>query len=219
MPKNQSRYSIPNPGIAEGKMDIGILGGTFDPIHNGHIAIAREAERQLNLSKVLLIPAGQPWLKIGRMITPACHRAKMVELAIATEPDLELSTLEIDRPGPSYAVQTMEMLQEQIGDGTSLFFIMGWDSLEEVSQWKEPARLIQMCRLAAFPRPHVKPPDLDVLDKLVPGIARKVILLHMPPIDISSTEIRMRIAHGVPVRSMVPPEVEKYIQEHKLYQA
>jgi nicotinate-nucleotide adenylyltransferase len=199
-------------------MDIGILGGTFDPIHNGHIAIAREAEQQLNLSKVLLLPAGQPWLKTGRTITPACHRAKMVELAIAAELNLELSTLEIDRPGPSYAVQTLEILLRQLGESASLFFIMGWDSLEEVPRWKDPARLLQMCRLVAFPRPHIKPPDLESLDKLVPGIARKVILLNMPPIDISSTEIRMRIAHGVPITGMVPLEVEKYIPVHKLYQ-
>jgi nicotinate-nucleotide adenylyltransferase len=199
-------------------MDIGILGGTFDPIHNGHIEIAREAERQLNLSKVLLLPAGQPWLKTGRTITPACHRAKMVELAIAAETNLELSTLEIDRTGPSYAVQTLEILLSQLGESASLFFIMGWDSLEEVPRWKEPARLLQMCQLVAFPRPHIKPPDLESLDKLVPGIARKVILLNMLPIDISSSEIRKRIVEGVPVKGILPLEVEKYIRVHKLYQ-
>jgi nicotinate-nucleotide adenylyltransferase len=199
-------------------MDIGILGGTFDPIHNGHIEIAREAERQLNLSKVLLLPAGRPWLKTGRTITPACHRAKMVELAIAAETNLELSTLEIDRTGPSYAVQTLEILLSQLGESASLFFIMGWDSLEEVPRWKEPARLLQMCQLVAFPRPHIKPPDLESLDKLVPGIARKVILLNMLPIDISSSEIRKRIVEGVPVKGILPLEVEKYIRVHKLYQ-
>jgi nicotinate-nucleotide adenylyltransferase len=199
-------------------MDIGILGGTFDPIHNGHIAIAREAVQQLNLSKVLLLPAGLPWLKTGRTITPACHRAKMVELAIAAEPNLELSTLEIDRTGPSYAVQTLEIMLSQLGESASLFFIMGWDSLEEVPRWKEPARLLQMCQLGVFPRSHIKPPDLESLDKLVPGIARKVILLNMLPIDISSSEIRKRIAGGGPVKGILPLGVEKYIRVHKLYQ-
>jgi nicotinate-nucleotide adenylyltransferase len=142
----------------------------------------------------------------------------MVELAIAAETNLELSTLEIDRTGPSYAVQTLEILLSQLGESASLFFIMGWDSLEEVPRWKEPARLLQMCQLVAFPRPHIKPPDLESLDKLVPGIARKVILLNMLPIDISSYEIRKRIVEGVPVKGILPLEVEKYIRVHKLYQ-
>ena len=198
-------------------MNVGILGGTFDPIHLGHIAIAEEARVKLNLSRVLFIPAGQPWLKADRDVTAPAHRVEMVKLAIEVNPCFELSTVEVDRSGPSYVVDTVDILRQQMGPEIGLFFLLGWDSLAELHRWKEPTRIVQMCKLVAVPRPTFDPPDVRALDSLVPGIGQSVILLDMPQIDMSSSEIRKMVAAGLSIHDMVPEEVEKYIEEKKLY--
>ena len=115
-------------------MNIGVLGGTFDPIHMGHLIIAEEVRSRLELAEVLFVPAGQSWLKINNAISPADHRVEMVRLAIADEPSFKLSTMEIERPGPSYTVDTMAELGNQIGAGDKLFFILGWDNLIQLPQ-------------------------------------------------------------------------------------
>ena len=198
-------------------MNAGILGGTFDPIHLGHIAIAEEARVKLGLSRVLFIPAGQPWLKADRDVTTSDHRVEMVKLAIADNPCFGLSTVEVERSGPSYVVDTVDILQQHLGPEVRFFFLLGWDSLSEFHRWKEPARIVQMCKLVAVPRPTFEPPDVRAMDSLVPGIGQRVILLDMPQIDISSSEIRKRVAAGLSIRGMVPEGVEKYIKEKKLY--
>lgn len=198
-------------------MKIGILGGTFDPVHLGHLAIAEQARSRLNLSRVIFIPAGEPWLKSDRDITPANHRVEMVRLAIAGNPYFELSTVEVERPGPSYSVDTIAILREQLGDDCSLFFLLGWDSLAELPRWKEPARLIRMCRLVAITRPGYSKPDLGAMEPLVPGVSKNVLWLEIPPVDISSSEIRQRVARGLSIRDLVPPKVAEYIEEHRLY--
>lgn len=198
-------------------MNIGVLGGTFDPVHLGHLVIAEAARSRLELAKVIFVPAGQPWLKSGRSITPAQHRVEMVKLAIADRPYFELSTVEVERPGPSYSVDTMATLYEQSGKENSFFFLLGWDSLSELPKWKEPSRLIQMCRLVAITRPNFNRPDLKAMEALVPGITRNVIWLDIPPVDISSSEIRARVAKGLSIDWMVPAQVARYIAEHGLY--
>ena len=134
-------------------MNIGVLGGTFDPIHNGHLVVAEEVRARLNLAEILFVPAGQPWLRINRPISSVEHRVAMVRLAITGKPYFKLSAVEIERPGPTYTVDTMVELQAQFGSGTDLFFILGWDSLVQLPEWKEPSRLITLCRLVAVPRP------------------------------------------------------------------
>jgi nicotinate-nucleotide adenylyltransferase len=198
-------------------MKIGVLGGTFDPIHSGHLIIAEKARLELGLARILFVPAGQPRLKTGRKITPAAHRVEMVKLAIAANPHFELSTVEIDRPGPSLSVETVAILQKQLGAGARLFFVVGWDSLAELPQWKEPKKLIRLCKLVAVTRPGFSRPDLKAMELSVPGVTKSVVWLDIPPVDISSTDIRHRVAQGLPVRGMVPDEVESYIKEHKLY--
>lgn len=198
-------------------MNIGVLGGTFDPIHSGHLIVAEQARLKLDLSRVIFIPAGEPWLKLDRDITPAQHRVEMVRLAIAGNPYFELSTIEVERPGLSYSVDTIAILREQLGSACNLFFLLGWDSLAELPRWKEPARLIQMCRLVAVTRPGFSRPDLQAMEALVPGVSGNVLWLDIPPVDISSSEIRRRIAHGLPIRDLVPPKVADYIEEHQLY--
>jgi nicotinate-nucleotide adenylyltransferase len=197
-------------------VNIGILGGTFDPIHIGHLVVAEEARAKLGLSEVLFVPAGQPWLKQARDITPAAHRVEMVRRAIADNPYFKLSTLEVDHPGPSYTVDTLTLLQDQLSSESSLFFILGRDTLAELPLWKEPRKVIQLCRLVVPPRLGSR--DLRHLEEAIPGLLDKVIQLDMPVIGISSSEIRHRIAQGLPIRYLVPSVVEKYIAEHRIYQ-
>ena len=198
-------------------MNIGVLGGTFDPIHHGHIIVAEETRAGLNLAEVILVPAGQPWLKEASPILAAEHRVQMIRLAIAAKPYFRLSTMEIDRAGPSYTVDTITELQAQLGAGDELFFILGWDNLAQLPQWREPSRLIKMCRLVAVPRPGYPLPDLDSLEAAIPGLSKSVIILDKPDIDIDATEIRNRVARGLSIRHLVPEPVDEYIKQHKLY--
>lgn len=197
--------------------NIGVFGGTFDPIHLGHLIIAEEVRFQLSFDYILFVPAGQPWLKVNRVITPAAHRLAMLKLAIASNPDFQLSTVEIDRPGPSYTVDTIRILQLQLGKEAKLYFILGWDSLGDLPQWREPTELVKLCSLVAIPRLGCLRPDLDFLDKVIPGVASKTIFVDIPFIGISSSEIRKRIAAGQSIRYLVPEGVERYIREHRLY--
>jgi len=197
-------------------MNIGVLGGTFDPIHIGHQLVAEEVAARLDLARILFVPAGQPWLKANNAISPAEHRLEMVRLAIAGKPGFELSTIEIERPGATYTVDTIAELQAQLG-GDELFFILGWDNLNQLPQWHQPARLIEMCRLVAVPRVDFPLPDLASLEKELPGISQRVILFDAPHIDINASEIRRRAAEGLSISGLVPEPVERYIKEHGLY--
>ena len=196
-------------------MNIGVLGGTFDPIHIGHLVIAEEARIKLGFNEVLFVPAGQPWRKLDRNITPAVHRVEMVRRAIADNPHFKLCNLEVERSGPSYTVDTLTMLRKQLGSKSRLFFILGRDTLAELPLWKEPKKVVQLCRLVVPPRLGSK--DLKHLETAIPGLLDKVIQLDMPVIGISSAEIRQRIAQGLTIRYLVPAEVEKYIIEQKVY--
>jgi len=204
-------------------VNIGVLGGTFDPIHIGHLVVAEEARIKLGFREVLFVPAGQPWLKLDRNITPAVHRVEMVRRAIADNPHFKLCTLEVERPGPSYTVDTLMMLRKQLDSEASLFFVLGRDTLAELPLWKEPKKLVQLCKLVVAPRPVLSEveglgsKDLQHLETSIPGLLDKVIQLDMPVIGISSAEIRQRIAQGLSVRYLVPAEVEKYITEQKMY--
>ncbi len=198
-------------------MNIGVLGGTFDPIHSGHLVIAKEARKKFNCLKVLFVPAGQPWLKADREITPAFHRVEMVRRAIAGKNDFELSTVEVDRTSPSLSVETVAILQKKLGKGAELFFLVGWDSLAGLYQWKEPSRLVKMCKLVAVNRPGFRRPDLKVLESSVPGVSESVVWLDIEPINLSSSDIRKRVARGLPIHGMVPEAVEIYIKENNLY--
>jgi len=198
-------------------VNIGVLGGTFDPIHVGHLILAEEARIKLRLNKVLFVPAGQPWLKVGHVITPQNHRVEMVRLAIAGNPYFELCTLEVERSGPSYTVDTITMLQKKSGSEACFFFILGHDTLADLPLWKEPRKLVQMCRLVVAPRLSSSLLDLNSLESAIPGVLDNIIQLDMPVVEISSSEIRRRLAQGLSIRYLVPAEVEKYIMEQKLY--
>jgi nicotinate-nucleotide adenylyltransferase len=198
-------------------MNIGVLGGTFDPIHIGHLVVADEVTARLGLAEVLFVPAGQPWLKANTSISAAKHRVQMVRLAIASKPYLKLSTMEIERSGPTYTVDTIKKLREQLGTDDELFFILGWENLEDLPRWHQPELLISMCRLVAVPRVGCPVPDLGSLEEVIPGVSQRAILLDKPEIDISASVIRERVALGLSISHLVPEAVEKYIKQHKLY--
>lgn len=141
-------------------MNVGVLGGTFDPIHSGHLVVAEEARLKLKLTRVIFVPAGQPWLKSNRQITSTVHRVEMVKLAITGKANFELSTVEVERPGSSYSVDTVAILRKHLVPEDVIFFLVGWDSLADLPEWHEPARLVKLCKVVAVTRPGMTRPDL-----------------------------------------------------------
>ncbi len=198
-------------------MKTGIIGGTFDPVHNGHMMIAGEAMKRLDLDEVLFIPTSQTPLKEDNAVTPVEHRVAMIELALAANPAFRLSTIEIDRAGISYTVDTIDALKKSPGDDCELYFIVGLDNLKTLPRWKEPDRLVKMCRLVAVRRPGYEIPDIEELEKDVPGLSESLVIIDEMAPDISATDIRNRIAAGLPVDTLVPAPVEKYIRRTGLY--
>jgi nicotinate-nucleotide adenylyltransferase len=200
-----------------GEMNIGVMGGTFDPIHNGHIAMAQETRTRLNLARVVFVPAGQPWMKSERPITPAVHRFEMVRRAIAPYHYFKLSRIEVDRAGPTYTIDTITKLRAELAAGDELFFILGWDSLAQLPHWHDVPCLIKLCWLVAIPRPGYSLPDLKLAESQIPGLSQRLVLMDKPVIDISATDIRKRVAQGLSIDGLVPKAVAEYIGQHRLY--
>ena len=197
--------------------DVAIFGGTFDPIHVGHLIVAEEVRVKLGVEEIVFVPVGQPWLKADRRISSGKHRLAMIRLAIADNPHFKVSTLEIDRPGLTYTVDTVDMLRRQMGSEAKLFFLMGGDSLRELPQWKEPKRLIQLCRLVVFTRPDSRLPSMNELEEGVPGVSDNIVIVDVPQIDVSATEVRQRVRQGAPIDELVLPAVKDYILGSGLY--
>ncbi|MFH1663014.1 MAG: nicotinate-nucleotide adenylyltransferase [Chloroflexota bacterium] len=198
-------------------MKTGILGGTFDPAHIGHIAVAGAVKDELGLAEVVFIPAGKPWFKADALVLSAEHRLNMVRLAIAGEPCFRVSAMEIERAGLTYSVDTVAELKKEMKDDDELFFIIGWENLIELPRWHQPQRLVSLCRLVAVPRVGFPVPDLASIEASIPGISKRVIILDEPQVDISSSVIRQRVRQGLSISHLVPEAVEKYIKEHGLY--
>ncbi len=199
-------------------MRVGILGGTFDPIHMGHLIIAEEARERIRLDEVIFMPTGQPWLKAGRRISPAHHRLEMVKLAIGSNPFFRDSAMEIERSGPTYTLDTLLDLRKELPSSAEIFFVVGLDSLKEFHRWHEPERVLTLCTLVAVNRPGFLKGDLGLLDSGTSEIMEKVLFLESPLIDVSGTDIRRRVANGSSIRYRVPQAVEEYIYTHGLYQ-
>ena len=199
-------------------MRVGVLGGTFDPVHLAHLIIGEEARIQLELERVLFMPAGQPWLKAGQALSPGADRLRMVELAVEGNPHFQVCCHEVNRDGPTYTVDTLEELHQELGADCEIFFIIGQDALEQFHRWKEPARLLQLCRLVVAPRPGHDDFDRKAWQRLFSD-ADEPAFLAAPSIDISGTEIRRRAAAGGTLRYLVPDAVADYIKRRRLYQA
>lgn len=222
-------------------MRLGILGGTFNPIHRCHLAIATQTRDRLSLDQVLFIPSGNPPHKPAASLAPAEDRYAMVELAIASEPTFKLSDLEIRRTTKSYTIDTIQLLQSRYPPSTELFFIIGLDSLLEFPTWKDASRLLSLCHFVVASRPQVGFASLNAFPLLPPlspesnqalqnldqgtleqyeiptGANQSLWLLRLPPCHVSASDIRDRILRGAGLSSLLPEPVESYIIEHGFY--
>lgn len=201
---------------SSGRRRAGVLGGSFDPVHIGHLIIAEEARDRLGLDKVIFVPARQQWRKVAEGGAPPGDRLAMVLLAVAPHPGFRVATVDLDRPGPTYTVDTLADLHAQEGSETDLFFLMGEDALNDLPYWKDPAAIASAATLVAVSREGVEL-EWDRLGAVIPDARARVLKLDIPEIDISSTELRRRVAAGRSIRYWVPPEVEAYINERRLY--
>ena len=212
-----TQRSIDRPPVTR---RIGVMGGTFDPVHYGHLVIAEEVHAALHLSEVVFIPAGQPPHKTGHRITETQHRLAMLELALASNPHFRISLMEIERTGPSYTVDTLRTLREHLGMDISLFFIIGWDSLEELHTWYRASDILTLVtRLVAVRRPGYEE-DAEynrVLEQRLPGILQRLLVVQAPQLEISATDLRQRVAEGRPIKYQTPEAVETYIKQNRLY--
>ncbi len=201
----------------------GILGGTFDPPHIGHLALAQEAYSRLLLDRVWFVPAAAPPHKQGQPISDAIDRRAMVERAIAGDERFGLDTLELERGGPSYTVETLRQLHERWGATVWIGFIVGWDMLLNLPTWREPMHVVAtLDALIATRRPGYSAPAdeeqaLAALERSLPGVRSRLEILPAPQLDISSSELRERVAQGLPVRYLTPDPVCSYISTHGLY--
>jgi nicotinate-nucleotide adenylyltransferase len=232
------QYSTPI-AQASPKKRLGLFGGSFNPIHNGHLAIARDVRARMNLARILFIPTGDPPHKHNRSLAPAPVRLEMVRLATADTSEFDVSAIEIDRTGKSYSIDTIREVRRRYSQPLELLFIIGLDAFLEFPTWRAPEEILKMCRFVVVPRPgrlfqsliaiplfqNLAPESLgqldagviDRLDIVIPEILG-ITCLSIPPCPISASEIRRRIRNGLPLANMLPPSVESYILQHSLYQ-
>ncbi len=197
-------------------MRLGILGGTFDPVHRGHLALARAASDELGLDEVLFLPAGQPWRKAGQTIASNEHRLAMLRRALEGEAAFQVSRLELERPGPSYTADTLEALRDDRPED-ELFFLLGEDALMDLPNWARPQRILELARLAVARRADSSPEALEEAERRLPGLGERVVWLKMSVVAVSATEIRERVREGQPMGGLVPATVEQYIRMQGLY--
>ncbi|HKY73576.1 MAG TPA: nicotinate-nucleotide adenylyltransferase [Nitrospira sp.] len=216
---------------------IGLLGGTFNPVHNGHLAIARQTREALQLDRVVLIPTGDPPHKPLEYLAPAKDRYEMVRLAIGSDPSLSISDVDVRRSGKSYSIDTVRLLQQQYGRETTLYFLIGLDAFLELPTWRDPETLLTLCSFVVLSRPGLSFQALSALP-LIPRLPRaslvdldagrsvrldtaigqqSLICLRLPPSDVSASDIRAKIAQGVPTANLLPPAVQSYILQHHIY--
>lgn len=206
----------PAPVLPPCRPRLGVLGGTFDPIHIGHLLLAQEAAFRMRLDRVYFAPAGCPPHKPHQIITPVRHRLAMADLATRDNPRFAVSRLDADESRPSYSAALMQRLQSRLRAPADIFFLMGLDSLRDLPQWHEPAWLVQHGNLVVLHRPDVEL-DWSALEKALPGIRQRVAVLAMPGLDVSGLDVRGRFLSRQPVRYLLRPEVIAYIKAHDLY--
>ncbi|HOS69755.1 MAG TPA: nicotinate-nucleotide adenylyltransferase [Bacillota bacterium] len=204
--------------VDNGLSRIGIMGGTFDPIHYGHLAAAEAARVEFGLSKVIFIPAGSPPHKQSQKISDAEHRYSMTALATSSNSGFEVSRLEVDKAGITYTFNTMKELRSIYGEAPAIYFITGADAVLELLTWYKIGELLTLCKFIAVTRPGF---DIRKLEQKIAEITSKydgeIICLEVPLLEISSTDIRERIRNGKPVKYLLPEEVEAYIHRNGLY--
>jgi len=194
---------------------LGIIGGTFDPPHYGHLVLAENGRAQLDLDRVLFVPAAQPPHKPEQPITETRHRIAMVEAAIADNGAFQVSRVDVDRPGPNFTVDMLGILHATHPQAM-LFFLMGGDSLAEFLSWRDPAGIVEQAHLAVMQRPGWEA-DVEALEEHLLEVRERLAWLDTPHLKISGTDLRRRVREGLPIRYLVPPAVQRYVREHALY--
>lgn len=199
---------------SQGPRRVGVMGGTFNPIHTGHLVTAEEARHAFDLDPVVFVPAGQPWQKEGVDVAPAEDRYLMTVIATASNPAFAVSRAEIDRPGPTYTIETLREMRRAY-PGADLYFVTGADAILQILSWKDPEEVLRDARFIAATRPGY---DLERLEKELPeGLEDRVLVMEVPALAISSTDVRARVREGRPVRYLVPEGVARYIEKSGLY--
>ena len=215
-PRSQPEEQLQSLDVGTPPTRIGILGGTFDPPHIGHLWLATLAADALALDRVVFMPAPQPPHKRGQAISSITDRLLMTRLAISGNDAFELSTLEVGRHGPSFTIDSVEELRRAYGD-TQLYLLMASDTLAQIDSWREPDRLLSLIEWVVGPRPGSSLPDADRLRDRFGAAAQRIHLLEGPSLDVSATDIRRRVAAGRAIRYLVPEAVEELILEKGLY--
>jgi nicotinate-nucleotide adenylyltransferase len=190
------------------------MGGTFDPIHYGHLVTAEEALQQFGLDGVIFVPTGRPWMKEHEVVSPPEDRYLMTVIATASNPLFRVSRLEVDRDGPTYTVDTLRGMKAELGTETDLFFVTGADAVLEIFQWKDPGELFELAHFIAATRPGY---DIAGFSAHAPSKHPGITVMNVPALAISSTDIRARIAASRPIRYLVPEGVKSYIEKAGLY--
>jgi nicotinate-nucleotide adenylyltransferase len=236
-PDSESQPSAPSTQYSN-PLRLGLLGGSFNPVHNGHLAIARQTREALGLDQILFVPTSHPPHKPNGSLAPSQDRYEMVRLAISSDSTLAISDVEISRPGKSYSIDTIRLLQQTYGAQTQLFFLIGLDAVLDFPSWREPQTLLKLCRFVVLSRPGVSFRSLSTVPLLppipVPSLmdldagrisrieaplgTQGLTCLKLPPSPISASDIRSQIRQGHPVANLLPPLVESYILQHHLYQ-
>lgn len=197
---------------------LGIMGGTFDPIHYGHLVTAEGARYEYKLDKVIFIPAGQPPHKLNTKRTEPWRRYEMTRLAVATNPFFEISSLEIDRPGPSYTIDTVQEIS-RLFPGTQIYFITGADAVSKILVWKRVKQILSICQFIAATRPGYQLGEMwKRIQDLPQDLKKNIFFMGVPALAISSTDIRQRVREGRPVKYLLPEPVEEYIASNNIYQ-
>lgn len=196
---------------------IGVFGGTFDPIHIGHLAAAEDAAADLTLEAVLFVPNASPPHKQDRGVSRPQDRMEMVRRAIANNPRFDLCLVEIERGGLSYTIDTLRELRRSLPAGSEIVFLTGWEALADLHTWREPEAILDEFHVALIDRPTRRPVAWEGVERRYPGIREKVRVVSVPRLEISADELRDRVRRGLPIRYYVPDAVERYIREHGLY--
>lgn len=209
--QRDGRRSVLNP-----RSQVGVFGGTFDPVHIGHLIIAEIMRHRLSLDRVIFLPAGVPPHKPGRVVSANEHRLAMLAMSIDGARNFEISTIDLDREGWSYTADSLRILCERLGGDVDLFFLMGQDSLRDFPTWNRPGRIAEQAKLGVALRPGVHV-DVHDVERAIPETIGRIELVSVPLIGVSSTEIRTNVRTGGPYRYQVLPPVADYIEKHSLY--
>jgi nicotinate-nucleotide adenylyltransferase len=193
---------------------LGVMGGTFDPIHYGHLVTAEEALQQFGLEGVIFVPTGRPWMKQHEAVSPPEDRYLMTVIATASNPRFRVSRMEVDRDGPTFTVDTLRGLKTELGTDTDLFFVTGADAVLEIFQWKDPGELFALAHFIAATRPGY---DIAAFEAHAPTKNPFITVMNIPALAISSTDIRHRVHAGQPIRYLMPEGVKSYIEKAGLY--